>query len=530
MYQALYRKYRSLTFDEVVGQESVTRTLKSQVSAGKLSHAYLFTGIRGTGKTSCAKILSRAVNCENPIDGNPCNSCASCRSILEGSCLDVLEIDAASNNGVDNVRTLRDDAIYSPSEVRKRVYIIDEVHMLSTAAFNALLKIIEEPPEHLIFILATTESDRVPATILSRCQRYNFKRLSNTDIAGRLSYVAYHEGIDLESDAAALLARLADGALRDGLSLLDQCASATKGTVTPDAVYNCLGLAGVRATNQMLTMIANRDTNGVLSLFTELYEQGKDVRALLTELGNAARDILLMKASPEGQLPMLSGLCAESEIKQLTGKFSGGELLRMTELLQELLAGRVKTVNLRIDAELCLIRLCNPALQNDVSSFNARLNRIEEQLASGVAVTAAEPAAEHLNAMEKVSDKSAPVSEHEKAPENSGREETPTGFRTELFRLLYDEFGYPIKAQFAANSTVKFNLSGDTLTMVVDTFQKDMLSKPEILQIISRKASTLLKRPVRAAVQLSGGFGSNEDPMEALLAKKSLLGDKMTVR
>ena len=225
-YQALYRKYRPQTFDDVVGQYSVTQTLKNQLINGRLSHAYLFTGTRGTGKTTCAKILSKAVNCLEPVDGNPCNRCSACRSIDSGACVDVLEIDAASNNGVDNVRTLRDDAVYLPAEVKRRVYIIDEVHMLSMSAYNALLKIIEEPPEHLVFILATTELHKVPATILSRCQRFSFRRILPEDIVERLNYIAYCEHIDLEPEASAFLARLADGGLRDAVSLLDQCASA----------------------------------------------------------------------------------------------------------------------------------------------------------------------------------------------------------------------------------------------------------------------------------------------------------------
>ena len=207
MYQALYRKYRPQTFSDVVGQKSVTDTLRSQLETGKLSHAYLFTGTRGTGKTSCAKILAKAVNCENPNHGDPCGLCPSCRAIDEGSCMDVLEIDAASNNGVDSVRVLRDDAIYTPGTVKMRVYIIDEVHMLSTAAFNALLKIIEEPPAHLLFILATTELQKVPATILSRCQRFAFKRLRPDEIASRLNFIAYQEHIEIEPEAINLLAR-----------------------------------------------------------------------------------------------------------------------------------------------------------------------------------------------------------------------------------------------------------------------------------------------------------------------------------
>ena len=243
MYQALYRKWRPSTFADVIGQEHITHTLQRQVAEGRLSHAYLFTGTRGTGKTTCARILAKAVNCLNPVDGNPCNECEACRSIDSGKNLDVLELDAASNNGVDSVRALRDEAIYSPASVKKRVYIVDEVHMLSVAAFNALLKILEEPPEHLIFILATTELHKVPATILSRCQRFAFKRIMPEDIASRLSHVAWQEKIDLTPDGAALLNRLAGGALRDALSLLDQCAAMT-GAIDADAVLNMLGLAG----------------------------------------------------------------------------------------------------------------------------------------------------------------------------------------------------------------------------------------------------------------------------------------------
>ncbi len=254
MYQALYRKWRPKTFSDVIGQSHITQTLRKQVAEGRTSHAYLFTGTRGTGKTTCAKILAKAVNCEHPMDGDPCCQCPSCVGIENGSFLDVLELDAASNNGVDQVRALRDEAIYAPANVKKRVYIVDEVHMLSTPAFNALLKILEEPPEHLMFILATTELHKVPATILSRCQRFSFKRITPQDIAARLLYVAGQEQIDLTADGAELLSRLADGALRDGLSLLDQCA-AVGGTVDSRAVLEALGLAGNLQTAQLMEFI-----------------------------------------------------------------------------------------------------------------------------------------------------------------------------------------------------------------------------------------------------------------------------------
>ena len=299
MYQALYRKWRPKTFSDVVGQEHVTETLQRQVAEGRLSHAYLFTGTRGTGKTTCAKILAKAVNCEHPENGNPCNKCQSCLGIESGGFLDVMELDAASNNGVDHVRALRDEAIYSPAQVKKRVYIIDEVHMLSTAAFNALLKILEEPPEHLMFILATTELHKVPATILSRCQRFAFRRILPREIVGRLNYIAEQEGIDLRPDGAELLAHIADGALRDALSLLDQCAAAG-GTIDSAAVLDALGLAGNLQTAQLMDCVLRRDTKAALLLLHRLYGSGKDVGAVLGELSALARDLLISKTAPEG--------------------------------------------------------------------------------------------------------------------------------------------------------------------------------------------------------------------------------------
>ena len=378
MYQALYRKYRPQTFDEVVGQAGVTQTLKAQLQTGRLSHAYLFTGSRGTGKTSCAKILAKAVNCLNPQDGNPCNVCTACRSIDAGSCMDVLEIDAASNNGVDNVRDLRDDAIYTPSEVKRRVYIIDEVHMLSISAFNALLKIIEEPPEHLIFILATTELHKVPATILSRCQRFSFRRIAPEDMATRLQYVASQEQIVLEPQAAMILARMADGALRDGVSLLDQCASATLGPVTAEAVYQCLGLAGEKKAAELMAAIAGKDTRRALELFDRLYAGGKDVSALLDELCALARDLLVLKTAPKAGLAMLSGVSTEEEAVSLRDRLSAGELIQILKTLQQTAAGFTRGGKNRLDGELCLIRLCEPALSLEPEAINARLTRLEE--------------------------------------------------------------------------------------------------------------------------------------------------------
>lgn len=377
MYQALYRKWRPKAFADVVGQQHITDTLRRQCAQGRLSHAYLFTGTRGTGKTTCAKILAKAVNCEHPVDGDPCNECAACRGIDSGSLLDVLELDAASNNGVDSVRALREDAIYSPASVRYRVYIVDEVHMLSISAFNALLKILEEPPQHLIFILATTELHKVPATILSRCQRFSFKRIRPQDIAERLAYVAEREGIDLRPDAGELLSRLADGALRDGLSLLDQCAAAG-GVVDTARVLDILGLAGNMETMRLLDRVLRRDAQGALLLLDKLYSGGKDVSALLDELSGLVRDMLIRITAPEGGAALLTSGCDIASMDQLTEGVSPTRLIYMAGQLQGTLAGLAFSTNRRTDAELCLMRLCDESLSGDTAALAARISRLEE--------------------------------------------------------------------------------------------------------------------------------------------------------
>ena len=393
MYQALYRKWRPKTFSDVVGQEHVTETLQRQVAEGRLSHAYLFTGTRGTGKTTCAKILAKAVNCEHPENGNPCNKCQSCLGIESGGFLDVMELDAASNNGVDHVRALRDEAIYSPAQVKKRVYIIDEVHMLSIAAFNALLKILEEPPEHLMFILATTELHKVPATILSRCQRFAFRRILPREIVGRLNYIAEQEGIDLRPDGAELLAHIADGALRDALSLLDQCAAAG-GTIDSAAVLDALGLAGNLQTAQLMDCVLRRDTKAALLLLHRLYGSGKDVGAVLGELSVLARDLLISKTAPEGGAALLTGGYDGQTMGSLLRQADSARLIAICTTLQRAAADMNVSVNRRTDAELCLLKLCDETLSGDLSAINARLARLEQQMAAGVRYAAAESAAQ----------------------------------------------------------------------------------------------------------------------------------------
>ena len=502
MYQALYRKYRPQTFDDVVGQQAVTQTLKTQLQTGKLSHAYLFTGSRGTGKTSSAKILAKAVNCEDPVDGNPCNRCASCMAIDSGSCMDVLEIDAASNNGVDNVRDLRDDAVYTPSQVKMRVYIIDEVHMLSLSAFNALLKIIEEPPEHLLFILATTELHKVPATILSRCQRFSFRRISQEDIASRLQYVAYQENIDLDDSAARVLARLADGGMRDGLSLLDQCASAVTGELNADKVYACLGIAGVQECAALMEAIARQDAREAMKLLDQSYCQGKDMGALLDELACLIRDLMILHTAPKEGISMLSGVASDTQARELAGRFAPGQLVYMMNTVQKTLAGFTRSASRRMDTELCILNLCKPELLLDAERLNARLSRVEEQLKNGVVaapIAAAPVQIEEEEERPPMPDDSHAPPMNEEAPPMA--DETPAGFWIELVTQVRKQMRPPLSGFFAptAGAPVQGVLQGSRLLLMCEsTFVYDMINKPTVLQLVSQKATAMLGKAVTA--------------------------------
>lgn len=381
MYQALYRKWRPQTFDQVVGQQHITETLKNQVKTGRLSHAYLFIGTRGTGKTTCARILAKAVNCEHPVDGNPCGVCPACRGISDGSVLDVVELDAASNNGVDNVRALREEAVFTPASVRKRVYIIDEVHMLSASAFNALLKILEEPPEHLMFILATTELQKVPATILSRCQRHSFRRIDTPDIAEYLEYIAKQESFKLSHEAAELIARLADGGVRDALSLLDQCSASE--TIDLEAVYSAMGLAGNRRTAQLMSSILDHDTDKTLRDFNSMWMDGKDPATLLTELSGLLRDTLMTHVAPKGARSLISGGYDDTTLGELSGRMTTEEIICAMETVQKYTASMRESTSPKTTAELCLVSLCDNTMGESIAELRARISRLELQISSG---------------------------------------------------------------------------------------------------------------------------------------------------
>lgn len=550
MYQALYRKWRPKDFDDVVGQEHITETLKNQVMTGRLSHAYLFIGTRGTGKTTCAKILAKAVNCESPVNGSPCNKCKSCLGIDSGSVMDVVELDAASNNGVDNVRALRDEAIYSPAQVKKRIYIVDEVHMLSTSAFNALLKILEEPPSHLMFILATTELHKIPATILSRCQRYSFRRITPERIADRLSYIASREGFELKKDAADLLSRLADGSMRDALSLLDQCSGAS--VIDTERIYSAMGLAGSHRTVQLLDAVASGNTSAALSIFSALWIDGKNPATLLDELSVLMRDILMTSVAPKGGSELLSGGYDSSALSELSAKFTSAELLRGLDVIQEYLSGMRDAVNPRILAELCLISLCEPQLSDGLPELNARVTRLESAVTGGAVVPAAaiqvqspsetaphpendvrdippwEEPAPPIQAKPSAADKApvaaAPPKAEMSDPSPADEAHTSSCVSGDVWQDILSALRgqIPVGAYSIISDSFHADgsLSGNVLTVSVKSkFAQSMIDKPEITDKLRAVGSSTVGIPVGVRVVMDDGSGKPDGSKIAALGR-----------
>ena len=384
MYKALYRKWRPMTFDDVISQQQTTDTLKNQIMSGKTAHAYLFTGSRGTGKTTCARILAKAVNCRNMKDGNPCLECDICRDADSGALTDIVEIDAASNNGVDNIRDLRDAAVYTPDRGQYKIYIIDEVHMLSAGAFNALLKIMEEPPPYVKFILATTEIHKVPATILSRCQRFDFRRIKPEDIAARLKYIAEQEELSLTDGGAAMIAKLADGGMRDAVSLLDRCSVGGE-EIDEDVVSAAAGIAGRDYLFGLLEAINTGDTAKALSITASLYDMSKDIGRLCEELISQLRNIMLIKVSPDTAERLI--VCVAEEMQKLRELADSTELetiMSHISILQECSTNMNRAMNRRVEFEMALIKLCgnirNTTEAIDNSEIYDKIKQLENKI------------------------------------------------------------------------------------------------------------------------------------------------------
>lgn len=397
MHQAFYRKWRPQTFDDVYGQEHITSVLRYEAEHGKFNHAYLFYGSRGTGKTTCAKILAKVVNCEHPVGGNPCGVCDACRMIETGATTDILEMDAASNNGVENIRDIRDEVIYAPSALKYRVYIIDEVHMLSASAFNALLKTLEEPPEHVVFILATTELHKLPATIVSRCQRFDFRRISTEQLMKRLAFIAEKEGLTLEPDAARLLSKLAQGGMRDAISLLELCAGSNR-AITPAVVDAVVGVTGRDAMLKTVEAIANADFDALFAQVDEVVQSSKDIAIFWQDLISVYRDMLVVKTT-SGAANYLD--LTDYETKQITAaaaKFKRETLLAHCKLLEDALYAMQKANAVkRIVAELTLVRMCEPALDTSNEALLSRIAKLEDAVAVG-AFASAKPKTEEKTA------------------------------------------------------------------------------------------------------------------------------------
>lgn len=376
MYQALYRKWRPQVFEDVIGQKHITEVLKSEISSGKISHAYLFCGPRGTGKTTCAKIIARAVNCEHPVNGDPCGNCPSCKAILEGSATDIVEMDAASNNGVDDIRDIRDAVVYTPAELKYRVFIIDEVHMLSISAFNALLKTLEEPPAHVIFVLATTELQKIPATILSRCQRFDFHRVTPMDIISRMKTVCAGEKIEAEESALDLIARMAQGSFRDALNMLEFCAGSGE-NITLSKATDLLGASPVELLADISTCIAEKRTADALKIIDNVYLSSRDIAVFWRELIAFLRDVMMTIATR-------GTYSNDKTVVDTAGKFTVMKVMRILEVFTQAEGDMNKLpANAKLYAEMATVKVCDPTMDTDPTAILSRISDLEEKIASG---------------------------------------------------------------------------------------------------------------------------------------------------
>ncbi len=391
-YQALYRTWRPMVFDDVAGQEHITQTLRNEIKTGNLAHAYLFCGTRGTGKTSTAKIFARAVNCLHPVDGNPCNECEICRGILDDSILDVVEMDGASRNKVENIRDLIDDVAFLPSRARKKVYIIDEVHMVTTQAFNALLKTLEEPPEHVLFILATTELNKIPPTVLSRCQRFDFKRITQEAIAGRLSHIVESAGRVVAPEALGMIAELGDGSMRDALSILEQVLGYTEEAVSFEDMLSIIGMTDYDALFSICKAFAGGDGGAALSIFDQVIENGKEPEVFIARLIRFLRDLLVVKLTKKPEEILNTSKEQLAKMQELVKSFTAEKLIFSLKVMNEAVIS-AKTAGMgRTVYELALVKLSNPAFEDSLESLNARMAELEKKLAEGTFAVATVPA------------------------------------------------------------------------------------------------------------------------------------------
>lgn len=551
-YQALYRKWRPMRFDDVVGQRQVSDTLKTAIKNGRIAHAYLFCGTRGTGKTSTAKIFSRAVNCESPIDGEPCNECPTCRGILNGSIPDVYEMDAASNRGVDNIRDIRDEVIYTPVGCGKKIYIIDEVHMLTEEAFNALLKTIEEPPPHAIFILATTEPQRIPQTVLSRCQRFDFRRITVDDIASRLTKISTAEGIDITPDAVELVAELGDGSMRDAISLLDRCSAFGGEQLTCAKVSDIVGIVSSDKLFEIADSIADDSSDGALTAASEILRTGKEPQSLLESMSEHFRALLLCKASEHPAALLEKTETAAAKYADQAQRFSAERLLFSIKALGEALSQAKWLSSPKIAVETAVVKLCSPMYSTDLDALLARIERLETtvaNLSSGITTAKASPAPASEPAAAS-QDSDAPLTPPwdideapPAAPKAAPTETKPTPSPAEASRPTQDwdfwaEALNEIKKEsrllyaFLYNATPA--LCGNTVEIEVDgEVAYGKIATPGGIEYLSKLFSRVSGSTLGAKVYIKGqreaAADSGQPSIHDLAKKKELFGDAMEI-
>ncbi len=500
MYQALYRKYRPQIFDDVIGQEHITTTLKNEIMNDKTSHAYLFTGSRGTGKTTCSKIFAKAVNCPNSKDGNPCCECEICKGIDDGTILDVVEMDAASNNGVDYIRDLREEAYFAPAKAKYRVYIIDEMHMLSASAFNALLKILEEPPKHVKFILATTEVHKIASTIMSRCQRFDFKRIETSVMAQRLEETAKKEGFTLDEDAARLIGRYADGGMRDALSLLDLCMSGDK-HITAQIVRSCSGITGNEAVEGIVDAVAEKNVQAALSAVADAHAKSFDLQRLCLDTLTYFRNMMVCILSKDPQA-LVDCMPDELERMQLRAKrFSTPQILRIITLLSNTGSELAKTEYKKAQLEMAVIKMINEELDTSTEALLSRIEILEKKVKNGVPVSTA-PVDEPVPTVEKPQ-KTVEKPKPEKPKVNMGEAKKYEAWADVLEKL--NEFNKPIAAALKDSNMY---LSGNYA--LIDT--QSSLAIKLINENADAKAS--LKRAIAEVTGTSYNIGPYRRPVE----------------
>lgn len=490
-YTALYRKFRPGNFNDVKGQDHIVTTIRNQIKAGRIGHAYLFTGTRGTGKTTVAKLLAKVVNCENPVDGNPCNECRMCKGISAQTSMNVIEIDAASNNGVDNVREIVDEVRYSPTEGKYKVYIIDEVHMLSTGAFNALLKTIEEPPSYVIFILATTEVHKIPVTILSRCQRYDFKRITIDTIAARMAELMEAEKIEVEEKALRYVARVADGSLRDGLSLLDQCISFYLGKkITYDNVLEVLGAVDTEVFSKLLDSIRKSDVSSCIQVLEEIESGGRELGQFTVDFIWYLRNLLLLKTT-EGVSEIITEISTENlmQLKKEAGMIEEQTLMRYIRVFSELSNQIRYAARKRVLIEIGIIKLCKPEMEQNYDSLLERMKQLEEKLENG-AFTAAP--SQHNTAENKAKVQKQQVVLPEALPEDV--KEAANNWKGIVSQVARKA---PALGSVLAGATLSIDGGQSLLIVVTNELDKDIIDREPHMLLIKDTIANLIRKQVQ---------------------------------